>query len=222
MKQKLQQVYPLIALILATLYQIIPHNVLYLPIFAGVSDFLFYILDMSLRLLVIAPAVILLFKTGNWQKMNGKTFRWSYLAYAILTIFALYIWNMMASILLPAPENASRYHAHVSTFTGATIFLMRFLYPVILAPVFEEIIYRGLVMTALEKCSYWRLDVLASAVFFAVLHISNYGWSGTDFIFYFVGGLFFTLLFKHVKSIYWSIGVHITYNGLMQLLMILL
>ena len=34
---------------------------------------------------------------------------------------------------------------------GATAFLMYFFYPVIAGPIFEDMIYRGLVMTALEK-----------------------------------------------------------------------
>ena len=53
---------------------------------------------------------------------------------------------------------------------------MYFFYPVIAGPIFEEIIYRGLVMAALEKGKKWGLDVLGSAALFGILHISNHGW----------------------------------------------
>ena len=49
---------------------------------------------------------------------------------------------------------------------------------------FEEMIYRGLVMTALEKGKKWGLDVLGSAILFGILHISSHGWVLTDFVYY--------------------------------------
>ena len=90
-----------------------------------------------------------------------------------------------------------------------------------LGPIFEDMIYRGLVMTALEKGKKWGLDVLGSAVLFGVSHISNHGWVLTDFVFYMGGGLIFAVLFRMTKSIYWPIGLHIVYNGIGQILMLL-
>ncbi|WP_079067035.1 CPBP family glutamic-type intramembrane protease, partial [Streptococcus pneumoniae] len=52
-------------------------------------------------------------------------------------------------------------------------------------------------------------------------HISNHGWVLTDFVFYMGGGLIFVVLFRMTKSIYWPIGLHIVYNGIGQLLMLL-
>ena len=48
---------------------------------------------------------------------------------------------------------------------------MYFFYPVIAGPIFEEMIYRGLVMTALEKGKKWGLDVLGSAALLSLIHI---------------------------------------------------
>lgn len=98
---------------------------------------------------------------------------------------------------------------------------MYFFYPVIAGPIFEEMIYRGLVMTALEKGKKWGLDVLGSAALFGVLHISNHGWVLTDFFVYMGGGLIFAVLFRVTKSIYWPIGLHIVYNGIGQILPLL-
>lgn len=89
----------------------------------------------------------------------------------------LYAWNFASAFFLPPTQNASSYNQTASSFTGATIFLMWFLYPVILAPIFEEVIYRGLVMTALEKGKTWGLDVLGSSALFATLHLVGYTWS---------------------------------------------
>ena len=99
--------------------------------------------------------------------------------------------------------------------------MMYFFYPVIAGPIFEEMIYRGLVMTALEKGKKWGLDVLGSAALFRILHISNHGWVLTDFFVYMGGGLILVVLFRVTKSIYWPIGLHIVYNGIGQILPLL-
>ena len=98
---------------------------------------------------------------------------------------------------------------------------MYFFYPVIAGPIFEEMIYRGLVMTALEKWKKWGLDVLGSAALFGILHISDYGWVLTDFFVYMGGGIIFAVLFRVTKSIYWPIGLHIVYNGIGHILPLL-
>ena len=83
-------------------------------------------------------------------------------------------------------------------------------------------IYRGLVMTALEKGKKWGARCTWFRCFlFGVSHISNHGWVLTDFVFYMGGGLIFAVLFRMTKSIYWPIGLHIVYNGIGQLLMLL-
>ena len=221
MKEKITFVSPLLALVLVGAYTFLPDAVIYLPIFSHILNFEFYLLTIACYLVIVIPALILLYQIGRWQQINAKNFRWSYLAYALLTCLMLYAWNFASAFFLPPTQNASSYNQTASSFTGATIFLMRFLYPVILAPIFEEVIYRGLVMTALEKGKTWGLDVLGSSALFVTLHLVGYTWSWVDFIFYFVGGLLFDLLFKVTKSIYWTSGTHMAYNGVMQILMLL-
>ena len=144
-----------------------------------------------------------------------------YCLYSFLAFLAFVIWNFVTFYLFPPTKNEIAYQLDVPTFTGATAFLMYFFYPVIAGPIFEEMIYRGLVMTALEKGKKWGLDVLGSAALFGILHISNHGWVLTDFFVYMGGGLIFAVLFRVTKSIYWAIGLHIVYNGIGQILPLL-
>lgn len=187
----------------------------------GLSDFGYYLSDMTLHFLVILITLIFMVQSRKWQEINSKKFRWSYLFYCALAFLLLFLWNRVTFSLFPPTRNAVSYQRYAPTFTGATAFLMFFLYPVIMAPIFEEIIYRGLVMTALEKGKKWGLDVLGSAALFGALHISNHGWVLTDFFVYMGGGLIFAVLFRATKSIYWVVGLHIVYNGIGQLLMLL-
>ena len=188
---------------------------------AGLSDFAYYLSDMMLNFLVVLFALIAMIWSGKWQKINSRKFKGSYLFYSFLALLAFVVWNFVTFFLFPPTKNEIAYQLDVPTFTGATAFLMYFFYPVIAGPIFEDMIYRGLVMTALEKGKKWGLDVLGSAVLFGVSHISNHGWVLTDFVFYMGGGLIFAVLFRMTKSIYWPIGLHIVYNGIGQLLMLL-
>ncbi|VOD44332.1 putative metal-dependent membrane protease [Streptococcus pneumoniae] len=188
---------------------------------AGLSDFAYYLSDMMLNFLVVLLALIAMIWSGKWQKINSRKFKGSYLFYSFLALLAFVVWNFVTFFLFPPTRNEVSYQLSTPTFTGATAFLMYFFYPVIAGPIFEEIIYRGLVMTALEKGKKWGLDVLGSAILFGVLHISNHGWVLTDFFVYMGGGLIFAALFRMTKSIYWPIGLHIVYNGIGQLLMLL-
>nr|WP_188110415.1 CPBP family intramembrane glutamic endopeptidase [Streptococcus sp. 2877] len=174
-----------------------------------------------LHFLVVFIAFFAMVKSGKWQGINSKKFRWSYLFYCVLAFLLLFLWNRVTFSLFPPTRNAISYQHATPTFTGATAFLMYFFYPVIAGPIFEDMIYRGLVMTALEKGKKWGLDVLGSAILFGILHISSHGWVLTDFFVYMGGGLIFAVLFRVTKSIYWPIGLHIVYNGIGQILMLL-
>ncbi len=202
----------------------------------GLSDFAYYLSDMMLNFLVVLFALIAMIWSGKWQKINSRKFKGSYLFYSFLALLAFVVWNFVTFFLFPPTRNEISYQHAAPTFTGATAFLMYFFYPVftgataflmyffypvIAGPIFEEIIHRGLVMTALEKGKKWGLDVLGSAILFGVSHISNHGWVLTDFFVYMGGGLIFAVLFRMTKSIYWPIGLHIVYNGIGQLLMLL-
>ena len=221
MKKIISRYYFFIAILLVIAYQYFSGLVLHSDFAAGLSDFAFYLSDMMLHFLVVLFALLAMIWSGRWQQINSRKFKGSYLFYSFLAFLALFIWNFIKFFLFPPTQNGLAYQLAAPTFTGATAFLMYFFYPVIAGPIFEEMIYRGLVMTALEKGKKWGLDVLGSATLFAILHISDYGWVLTDFFSYMGGGIIFAVLFRATKSIYWPIGLHIVYNGIGHILPLL-
>ena len=221
MKKIISRYYLFIAFLLVIADQKFSGLVLRSNLVTGLSDFAYYLSDMMLNFLVVLLAFFAMTKSGRWQQINSRKFKGSYLFYSFLALLAFVIWNFVTFYLFPSTKNEIAYQLDVSTFTGATAFLMYFFYPVISGPIFEEMIYRGLVMTALEKGKKWGLDVLGSAVLFGILHISNHGWVLTDFFSYMGGGLIFAVLFRVTKSIYWPIGLHLVYNGIGQILLLL-
>ena len=221
MKKIISRYYFFVAMLLVIAYQEFSSLVLYSDFAASLSDFGYYFSDMMLNFLVVLLALIVMNQSGKWQKINSIKFKGSYLFYSFLALLAFVIWNFVTFFIFPPTQNEISYQLDLPTFTGATGFLMYFFYPVIAGPIFEEMIYRGLVMTALEKEKKWGLDVLGSAILFGTLHISNHGWVLTDFFVYMGGGIIFGVLFRMTKSIYWPIGLHIVYNGIGQILPLL-
>ena len=221
MKKIISRYYFFVAILLIIADQFLIRLVLHSDLAAGLSDFSYYFLDMMLNFLVVLLALIAMIWSGKWQQINRRKFKVSYLFYSFLALLAFFVWNIVKAILFPPTQNAISYQLDLPTFTGLTAFLMYFFYPVIAGPIFEEMIYRGLVMTALEKGKKWGLDMLGSAALFGILHISSHGWVLTDFFVYMGGGLIMAVFFRVTKSIYWSIGLHIVDNAIAQILPLL-
>ena len=221
MKKIISRYYFFVAILLIIADQFFIRLVLHSDLAAGLSDFSYYFLDMMLNFIVVLLALIAMIWSGKWQQINRRKFKVSYLFYSFLALLAFFVWNFVTFFIFPSTQNEISYQLDLPTFTGPTAFLMYFFYPVIAGPIFEEMIYRGLVMTALEKGKKWGLDVLGSAALFGILHISSHGWVLTDFFVYMGGGLIMAVFFRVTKSIYWSIGLHIVDNAIAQILPLL-
>ena len=221
MKKIISHYYLFVAILLVIAYQYFSGLVLHSDFAVSLSDFSYYFLDMMLNFLVVLLALIAMIWSGKWQQINSRKFKVSYIFYSFLALLAFFVWNFVTFFIFPPTQNAISYQLDLPTFTGPTAFLMYFFYPVIAGPIFEEMIYRGLVMTALEKGKKWGLDVLGSAALFGILHISSHGWVLTDFFVYMGGGLIMAVFFRVTKSIYWPIGLHIVDNAIGQILPLL-
>ena len=162
MKKIISRYYFFVAILLIIADQFLIRLLLHSDLAADLSDFAFYLSRLMLHFLVVLLIFIVMVWSGKWQKINSKKFKGSYLFYSFLALLAFVIWNFVTFFILPT-KNEIAYQLDVPTFTGATVFLMYFFCPVIAGPIFEEMIYRGLVMTALEKGKKWGLDVLVSA-----------------------------------------------------------
>ena len=221
MKKIISRYYFFVAILLIIADQFLIRLLLHSDLAADLSDFAFYLSRLMLHFLVVLLIFIVMVWSGKWQQINSRKFKVSYLFYSFLALLAFFVWNFVTFFIFPPTQNAISYQLDLPTFTGATAFLMYFFYPVIAGPIFEEIIYRGLVMTALEKGKKWGLDVLGSATLFGILHISSHGWVLTDFFVYMGGGLIMAVFFRVTKSIYWPIGLHIVNNAIAQILPLL-
>ncbi|VNU33968.1 metal-dependent CAAX amino terminal membrane protease family protein [Streptococcus pneumoniae] len=126
MKKLIRRYYFFIAILLVLAYQYLSGLVLSSDFALRLSDFGYYLSDMMLHFLVVFIAFFAMVKSGKWQGINSKKFRWSYLFYCVLAFLLLFLWNRVTFFLFPPTRNEISYQHAAPTFTGATAFLMYF------------------------------------------------------------------------------------------------
>ena len=138
-----------------------------------------------------------------------------------LSFFLLFVWANLATRIFPRTQNGSTVVEVATSLTGISYFITRVLYGSLIAPVAEEIVCRGFLMTSLSKFKNYYIDVLVSAAIFGAMHVLQHGWITTDFILYFVMGLIFCMMFRCTRSIYWTIALHASWNTFLLIVSLL-
>ena len=82
-----------------------------------------------------------------------------------------------------------------------------FIATVIISPIFEEILYRGLMYNKLKEISNAFIGVLISSILFALLHIPKYGF-GINTFFLFLVGILLAYCYEKSNNNYVPIFVH--------------
>ncbi|CAG6048942.1 putative metal-dependent membrane protease [Streptococcus pneumoniae] len=188
---------------------------------AALSDNMYYVFQVLLVLILGTIATIAFVKSEHWKECGRFQFRWSYLGVFLLSFFLLFVWANLTTYIFPRTQNGSTVVEVATNLTGISYFVTRILYTSIIAPVSEEVVCRGLLMTSLSKVKRYYLDVLVSAAIFGAMHVLQYGWITTDFIKYFGMGLIFCMMFRYTRSIYWAIALHASWNSFLLIVTLL-
>ena len=156
-------------------------------------------------------------------KYEGKSyFRLSFTRKAIgrffLAFAALFVWSFLVANLFPISSNQEAINEAISStnwWDSHALPIMMML----VGPICEELIYRGLATSLCQKWPVLGLDLLIPAALFGVLHLDlGQGFIWTDFLQYFGAGLILGLYLKKSQSIYSPIALHIAWNSFVYLL----
>lgn len=110
-------------------------------------------------------------------------------------------------------NNVTDLHNNSSLFKTDTLSVVMTLFLTVALPaVFEELSYRGLVLTALKKMSLLKSSVLCG-FFFALMHLDP-----QQFLYTFYLGAVLAIFVRVTKSIYAGILGHMMFNGLSALI----
>ena len=211
MKKKDKKFYLSTVLIIVT-YYLIFNCVARLEFVDQLSDFGFYGLQILLIALEGIAATVVLVKSQGWKECGRFQFRWAYLGVFFLFFILMFVWVNITTLIFPSTQNGNEIMKEATNLTGISYFVMRILYGSLIAPIVEELVFRGLLMTALSKFKKYYIDVVVSSTLFSLIHVLQYGWVLTDFIVYAGAGLLFGMLFRYTRSVYWPMALHIVWN----------
>ena len=211
MKRKETKFYLTTVLIIAT-YYLIFNFVARLEFVNQLSDFGFYGLQILLIALEGIAATVVLVKSQGWDEYGRYQFRLAYLGVFFLFFILMFVWVNITTLIFPSTQNGSEMMKEVANLTGISYFIMRILYGSLIAPIVEELVFRGLLMTELSKFKKYYVDVVVSSTLFSLIHVLQYGWVLTDFIVYAGAGLILSMLFRYTRSVYWPMALHILWN----------
>ena len=211
MKKKNKEFYLTTVLIIAT-YYLIFNFVARLEFVNQLSDFGFYGLQILLIVLEGIAATVVLVKSQGWKECGRFQFRWAYLGVFFLFFILMFVWINITTLIFPSTQNGNEMMKEAANLTGISYFIMCILYGSLIAPIVEELVFRGLMMTALSKFKKYYIDVVVSSTLFSLIHVLQYGWVLTDFIVYAGAGLLFCMLFRYTRSVYWPMALHILWN----------
>ena len=160
--------------------------------------------------LVILIAFFLLrrknpFRESGFHRGRGR-FVW--LACGLAPVFYL----LVSLILDLLPESWLESYMDASAALNQSGIIMT-IATVIVAPIVEEVIFRGLIQTRLNRVFPGWLAVLLSALLFGVCH-GQIVWMGYAFVL----GVLFGFLDLAARSIWPSLIAHVIFNGIGQLL----
>ena len=111
----------------------------------------------------------------------------------------------------PLPEVVTR---TISLYRMEDLWL-NILHWCILTPLFEEVLYRGVLVPGLEGLGGRRLVLLGSGVAWACLHVLVYTWPPWTSVFYFLAGMLGAWIFLKSRSLLVLIPLH-ALNNLMK------
>ena len=202
-------------------YYLIFNLVVRLEFMDQLSDFGFYGIQILLIVIEGIAATVVLVKSQRWKEYGRFQFRWSYLGTFFLSFILMFLWVNITTRIFPSTQNGSAIVKEAANLTGISYFITRFLYGSLIAPIAEELVFRGLLMTALSKFRKYYIDVIVSSTLFSLIHILQHGWVITDFIVYAGVGLLFGILFRYTRSIYWPMALHILWNSFLIIVSLL-
>lgn len=141
-------------------------------------------------------------------------------SYAMLQLLAY-----GAGLLTGEPIESSETSKQISDLTGVAGVLFLTLFVAILAPLFEELYFRGVVLGSFMHSTLNKpwLAIVVSAISFGIMHIQGFS-SATDIVVLLwitLMGAGFAALVLWTKSVWTSVAAHIAYNGITAVLLVI-
>lgn len=173
----------------------------------------YIITALSSAITFIIYLLVLKNKNENlWQRCNFKKITLSHIYYSILIAISLSVFT--CPIISLISEKFESYKQVSDSISAAYGSILSMLCIVILIPIFEEILFRGLIFNELKKNTNIILAVILQSLIFALFHGNI-----LQGMYAFILGIILCILYLKTGSILSNILCHIIYNLFGSLLM---
>ncbi len=177
-------------------------------IYAMVIGNLSLILFISMILSIAVYIIIAKLRHKSLLKtMDFKTLSLKHICYLLIfTIFTALFTNVFVNVIAPYFPS---YNEVSDTLGQSVTTALGLLVTVVFAPIFEEILFRGLIFKELSGSMNVKIAIVLQAVIFGAAHMNM-----LQFIYAFTLGLFLGLIYYWSRSLIAPIIVHCLYNFL--------
>ena len=151
------------------------------------------------------------FKLFDFTKLNRDDFWFTIKTYLIFLVLAFILSNL---ILYFNPDyQTAQNQAGVESMVSGMNVALAFLYVVILIPITEEILFRGLIMKYIFPLMP-VVGAIVSSVTFAGIHLIAGTFNIWDFLTYYTLSIAITFVYWRTRKLEYSIMYHMIQNGL--------
>lgn len=172
--------------------------------YSGISGIVGNIVALAATVLIV---YLLGFKIARTLRLN-KAPALSSIAPAFVLGFALNFFCDTAITLIPFPQSMIDRYEEIYSFIGSGDRVTEFMAVVLIAPVVEEIVFRGLALGSMRGKVPKAAAVIISAALFGAAHANV-----ISFIFTFILGVVLALTFDYSDSLFIPIAIHVEFNA---------
>ncbi len=131
----------------------------------------------------------------------------SYFYFPSFVYFTSFISPQVSMSILGLDQSTTVLYSHELTLQMILINLVLFLLGVVVVPIYEEFIFRGVILNVLRAKMTTTSAIVISSIMFGMLH-------GYRFLDAIIASLLLSIIYLKLKSLYAVIIVHAIYNGL--------
>jgi membrane protease YdiL (CAAX protease family) len=171
----------------------------------SVSQFILVIFEF---LLLVPIAVIFLWRNVKWTELGIRRFQWRDVALGcglLIAIYVIVIINNLIMLALGVITQAEAIFEVLGNLESPVLFVI---VGVILAPVLEELFFRGFVFKGLREKYGWKAALVISSAIFSVFHLQV----ATLLPMFLLGGLF-AYLYQRTESVFPGMIMHFLVNA---------
>ena len=180
--------------------------------FASLSDLSYFAIKFSLYALVGILGCLLLRKHDFTAILSLNVSKIG-LGFTLLGFLGLLCWNILASTLFPISNNGNALSAYFSEEMSQVLYILSLVQLVVLGPFVEEVICRGIIVSALSPVKVYGVAALVSSIVFSMGHNSFSEFQFPDFIRYFGSGMLLYFVKIKTGSLSNAIVLHMLWNG---------